>query len=171
MRHTHVGPPQQACKPALRPRPWRGDRQRPQRSLLECPARSGLHPAAARRIAIVRAFDHHRGMARGFLPRGSSDTRPQVGADRCLAACVGGCPTTLNKSCRWRQATLRPLAWLGHLLCCQLCGALMWSPPYGRHPAQWRPQPATIRTRIQPACARCCAASRGPCLTARRRCT
>ena len=53
---------------------------------------------AVRPIAIDPAIDRHRGMPRGFLPRGLSDTCPQAGADRCLAACAGRCPTTLNSS-------------------------------------------------------------------------
>ena len=46
------------------------------------------------------AFDNHRGVPRGFLPRGLSDTCPQDGAGRSVAACAGRCPTTLNKGRR-----------------------------------------------------------------------
>ena len=53
-------------------------------------------PAVPRPIAIDRATDRHCGMPRGFLPRGLSDICPHAGADRCIAACAGRCPTSLN---------------------------------------------------------------------------
>lgn len=37
-----------------------------------------------------RAFNDRRGVRRGFLPRGLSDTCPQAGADRRLPACPPG---------------------------------------------------------------------------------
>lgn len=46
-----------------------------------------------------RAFNDRRGIRRGFLPRGLSDTCPQAGADRRMVARPGRCPTTLNTSC------------------------------------------------------------------------
>ena len=53
------------------------------------------------RIAMRRrALNDHRGLRRGFLPRGLSDTCPQSGADRQPAAHAGRCPTTLNTSRR-----------------------------------------------------------------------
>jgi hypothetical protein len=66
--------------------------------------------AAVRPIAMDRAMDRHCGMPRGFLPQGLSDVCPQPGADQCLAARAGRCPTALNHcSSRWlcRQKTPR----------------------------------------------------------------
>ena len=65
---------------------------------IDLPAALPHSPPAAHAIAIERANDHHRGMPRGFLPRGLSDTCPQVCADHGIAACAGRCPTTLNST-------------------------------------------------------------------------
>ena len=91
-------------------------RERPRATLASSAAatsRAGMprapqrSPASARAIAIDRAIDHHRGMPRGFLPRGLSDTCPQTGAARCFATRAGRCPTTLNTSSRSSLADFR----------------------------------------------------------------
>ena len=51
-------------------------------------------------------FDTRRGIRRGFLPRGLSDTCPQASAARRIAAHAGRCPTTLNTSGRSARAVV-----------------------------------------------------------------
>ena len=66
-----------------------------------------IHRARARSRFLLHVLPSgfHRIRHYGLLanPRGLSDTYPQVGAHRYLAACAGRCPTTLNTSSSSRR--------------------------------------------------------------------
>lgn len=95
-----------------------------------------------------RAFNDHRGLRRGFLPRGLSDTCPQTGAVRLLPAHAGRCPTTLNNHLERRRQTVIKLADAPRRTCAAYAHGLEPSEATNRssRPCTPRRQPARALT-------------------------